>query len=184
MTSLFGGTTTKRHEGADPYIKNVADYGANADIGYAAHRGKKMMKALDRGQYDSDPITSAAFAPIRDSYAASMDEADRDAGMGMGALQSGPQTALSRRISEIYRTKARDSMGQQEAAMLPALYNQASGAYQTGLNQQEGVQQHALDSALNGYLGSFYQENHGGIVPALAGAGGAAAGLGFKPFGH
>lgn len=120
---------------------------------------------------------------MRDLYNTTIRDQERESSLGAGALFGAHQPALARRINEIAATRARNEAGEAMQHMVPQIFQMGSDMYSNARNQRIGAEMGSLQGVLNGYLGSHYQQQQGGIIPALAGVGAAAAGMGFKPFG-
>ncbi len=186
-TTLFGGTQSREHAGANPYIDAISNFAGSINpnnTGYAAKGAKRGLKALESGEYDSNPALSGYFAPIRDAYATSVREGGREAAMGVGAKWGADNPVLAQRVSQLNEERARESEGQALTRMVPDLYNSFSNTYQQGQQNKialTGMKGNALNDALKAYLAKFYQTESKGIIPGLAQAAGGAAsmGLGF-----
>lgn len=138
------------------------------------------MKAWDAGNYDSDPALSSEFAPIRDMYATSIREGERAGQMGVGAKWGADNPALAQRVTQLNEERARESEGQAMTRMIPALQAQTAQQFGDSANrrtQEEALQLQGLSEAMKGWIASFYNQQKGGIIPALAGAAKAAAGV-------
>jgi len=187
-TKLFGGTETKTYGGVGERADKIGEYADSINpnnTGYAAKSAKRGLKALDRGEYDSDPTLSGYFAPIRDAYATSVREGSREAGMGVGAKFGADNPILAQRVQQLNEERARDSEGQAMSSMIPQLHASFSNTYQQGQQNkiaQQGLKLDALSQSLKGWLSQFYQQQQGGLIPALSGlaqgAGSMALGFG------
>lgn len=178
--TLFGGSSQQRTPGTDAYINPIRDYASSQHLGMAGRSAKNLIHSLSKGNYDSDPTVSAYLNPVRDFYNTSIEENRREGQMGAGALFGSNNPVLAKRIQDLQTSRARDEAGTKMAEMIPALYGQASATYQGAKNARDSNELSALQSALQGYLSSFYTKTKGGIIPGLAGAAVGLGGLGVK----
>jgi len=179
---LFGGTETKQVEGIDPFISDLRGLADNASLGIAGKTAKRSLKAIGRGEYDSDPALAGFINPVRQFYNNAIEDNEREANMGANAMFGSFQPALSRRITELQNSRTRDAAGTQIAGMIPQIYSAASNTFQNAKNSKDNLKLSSLSAAVQSFLNSFRQEQVGGIIPALSGMASAASGLGFKPF--
>lgn len=157
----FWGSEQKQIPGASGYIDAISNWakGINPKLGPAGRIAKRGLQALDSGEYDSDPTVSSYFAPIRDMYATSVREGERNAQMGVGAKWGADNPVLSRRVGQLNEERARESEGQAMTRMIPALHESFANTFaqaKQGRMQEQGLQLSGLSDAMRGWLGSFY----------------------------
>jgi hypothetical protein len=174
LTKLFGGSTQEKTPGAQPFIDAINTWagGINTSLGKAGKTAKRGLSALSEGNYDSDPNLSGYFAPIRDLYATSQREGERNAQMGVGAKWGSDNPVLAQRITQLNEERSREGAGQAMTRMIPELQGQLSNTYEnarSGQRQAQGMQGQGFQAALQAWLSQFYQKQHGGIIPAISG---------------
>lgn len=179
----FFTSEQKQTPGAPGYIGAVSDWAKNLNTGldFGGRSAKKGLKALRRGEYDSDPALSGYFAPIRDMYATSVREGERASQMGVGAKWGADNPVLSQRVTQLNEERAREGEGQAMTRMIPELYDSMSNQFGQAKQRQlqsEGLQLSGLSEAMRAWLSSFY--NKPSTFSQIAGplsqaAGGAAA---------
>lgn len=187
MAAWFGGTTREKEKGAQPYVDAISNWagGLNPSLGIAGKTAKRGLKALESGNYDTNPMLSGYFAPIRDMYATSQREGERNAQMGVGAKFGQDNPVLAQRITQLNEERSREGEGQAMTRMIPELYGQMSNTFENakaGYQRGEQMQGQGYQAALDAYLRQFYQKQHTGILPAIAqlaqGAGSMMTGFG------
>lgn len=179
---FFGGSEQRQTPGVTPFIDAIRNWtsGISTGIGKAGKGAKRGLAALEEGNYDSDPTLSGYFAPVRDAYATSVREGERSGAMGVGAKFGSDNPVLAQRINSLNESRSAEFEGRTLAGMVPALHQSFSNTLENaraGRRQSQGLQLSGLQSALQGWLSSFYQKQIGGLIPALSQAAGAAGSL-------
>lgn len=196
LSTLFGGPTVVTKPGDSALEGDISQLNNwNQGLGKAGKIAKQGLAGFASGNYDNG-VFGSMLNPIRDQYATSQREMDREATMGGNALGG---AGTSKPLMDALELNARNTNTQNEGLALgqavPALYGQLSGTFQNALNakNQGNLQAREAGTAAQG---QYYGQRYGvaqqpGILGTLAGlgtsafggpTGGIAAGIG-KLFG-
>lgn len=184
----FFSSEIKQTPGSSGYINAVSDWAKNLNptLDFAGRQAKKGLKALGSGNYDSNETLSGYFAPIRDMYATSQREGERNAQMGVGAKWGADNPGVAQRVTQLNEERSREAEGQAMSRMIPGLQETLGNQFNASANrrtQEEGLQLGGLTSAMDAWLRSFYQKPStfsqimGPLAQGAAGAGSVLTGM-------
>lgn len=143
----------QQNPNAEQGYRNLERIGAGARLGLAGRMAKRGLRDFASGNYDTG-IIGTMLNPIRDAYAVSQREMDRNAHMGANAFQQGAQPALMASIANTARLQNTEGLGMAMSSAVPQAYSALVNQYQGALNDKRNLQLGAYQSAMQGRLGS------------------------------
>jgi hypothetical protein len=171
-------------------------YGEGQTLGMAGKMAKAGLKQMSLGGgpggYDSG-IIGNMLAPIRDQFATQSREAQRNAGMGLGAIAGGVQPGLLARQQGLLQDQIGEQMGLSLSSAVPQIYGQLSNTFQNAQNSRRNAEEFGLQGEQSTLgMGQWRQEPSfldklgqitgiasqiGGMAMGMPGLGGGGAAL-------
>lgn len=181
---LFGGP--RMLPGTQDDIGRLGDlagrqraYGESVGLGMSGHTAKGLLKAMGRGDWDTNPVLAAYLNPIRNQTAVAQAENERRARLGVNAIAPGEQIGLLNAQTNLANQRAQQSGALAMAELVPQLYGQASNQYSAARGQRIGAEQNALSNEADIIRAMAEMRMRGTYQsPGLIGRLGQIAGLG------
>ena len=160
FSSLFGGPTVLTKPG-DSTLEGMQNslFNYNPGLGQAGKIARKGLMGFAAGNYDSG-VFGSMLNPIRDQFATSQREMDRNAAMGGNAFMVGSQPGLMAGLQNDARLANTQNMGLALGQAVPGLYSALSNQYQSAKNAADQGAIGSMSAAMNnrlGYYGDRYQ---------------------------
>lgn len=152
MGSVFSKRKLEVNQPGMQGVSNLENFAAHQSLGKAGKQAKGLMREMGSGDYSG--IAGSMLAPIHDQYAAQGREQERNALMGANAMYAGSQPALMAGLQNESRAKMAEGEGLAYGQAIPQLWSQAGSQYQNALNSARSGELSALQSAMQGRLGS------------------------------
>lgn len=160
-------------------------YGETVGLGMAGRQAKGILKAMGKGDWDTNPVLGAYLNPIRNQMEVNRRELTRRAGMGVNRIAPGQQAGLLNAQTNLASARAEEGGNLAMQSMIPQLFETASGIYSGARGQRIGAEMGALgmesdiDRAINEarMRGTYRTGGLKGALGDIAGIAGAFAGL-------
>lgn len=167
------GYVFKENPNARAGYQALEGFAGSQGLGIAGRQAKRMLREGDYSMF---------LNPIKDSYATSQREGEREATMGGNAFQQGAQPALMAGLQSEARLRNQEGLGMALSSAMPQAFQTLSGVFQNAKNEKDQTSLSALQGAMQGRLGSGQFVNQPGFwdrfTQVLGAAGGMASGLG------